>query len=131
MGVHPGRDDSAWRNLSSRDVRERFEGGHRHERASLHEGQPLHRGNAGPQTRERARPGPNGEHVDGAQRHAGVIQQVDEVSRQPLGMRARRVPGPFNDDAIVVDDRDASGASRRIQSQDTRMGYTKNVSTSV
>src|SRR5262245_14591869 len=55
---------------------------------------------------------------------------MQDVAGQTFGMRPRRIADFLDEHALIVDDRDASRGSRRVQSQHTHLLDLQNMSTS-
>ena len=88
-------------------------------RLPVDERQPLHRGDPDAEAGEGARARGDREHVDRRELDARLGHDVEQRARQPLGMRARRVADALGAHAIVLDDRRAQRARRRVQRQYT------------
>ena len=115
--VHPRGHSRAGAEIAARCVCQRIERRDADDVAARDEGQPLNRRDADSQPGERSGPRGHGKQIDRRQRHVMCARDVEELLRQPLGMRPRVITTPFVHDAFVVDERHAAGARRRVESQ--------------
>jgi hypothetical protein len=102
---------------SGRIVREELERADGVDQSAADEGEPLHRRDADPDAGERSGPGGDGIAIDVTRRQAVAGQQRRQFARQALGVRPRRIAGPFLDHAVPPQ-RHAAGRGGRIEGQD-------------
>ena len=76
-------------------------------------------GEANPQPGERPGAGGDGKYVDGRQPDAVRFEHGEHFSRQTLRVRARQIARPLLDNHVLVDERHASRARRRVQREHT------------
>jgi len=114
--VHPRADTRPPRQIATADRRERIERRHADDRPSADQREPLHRRDADAQSGERARTRRDDEQVDVGGAAIVIGEQRHDLRGQPLSLRPRRIAAPLVDDPIVVHERDASAARRRIKS---------------
>jgi hypothetical protein len=100
-------------------VRQCFECRDAHHATTLHECEPLNSGDADAQPRERSWSRRDGKEIDAVQRRLVGRGNRENLAGQTLRMSAGLVAAPFSDHAVVIDDGDASAASRRIERQNS------------
>ena len=96
---------------------------------AVHEREPLNRRDADPQAGERSRARRDGEQIDrrpAASWFASASATISPGSRSRV--RARAVAAALVDDAIVVDERDASRARRRVEGQHSHRQMASSIS---
>jgi hypothetical protein len=74
----------------------------------MHEGEALHRRDADAQTGKRAGTRSHGKEIDVGHRNAALIEERQNLARQPLAGCSSPIALALIDDAVVLDERQAS-----------------------
>ena len=122
MRIHPDADRCPSGLVDRSGVRDRVERRHADRRARADDRESLNGRDTDAQPGERSWSRCNREHVDVARRETMRGEQRKDLCRQTLGVRAGAVAASLVHDHIVVHERDASGARRRIQGEDSHDG---------
>src|SRR3954469_6122072 len=89
----------------------------------MHEREPLNGGDADAQSCEGSGAGRDGVEFDVTHRHAAIAKQRRDLPGQPRGVGARTVTGALFDDTAAADERDAPGASGRVEGDYQHRGW--------